>query len=465
MTSEGDNNPTLFSEENLALEFTDIHSGKIRYVADWGRWYIWTGKLWQHDQTRQVFDMSRLVCRTAASQVSQRTEKKRIGSARTRAAVVSLVSDDQRTAATPQQWDADPWLLNTPGGVVDLKTGTLRPHRPEDYMTKITAVAPDGRCRTPLWNSFLRKVTNNDEEYQKFLLRAAGYSLTGDTSEDAMFFAHGTGRNGKSTFLSALTGIMNDYHTKAPIEVFTVGTFAGHPIELAMLCGARLVTSMEVEEGKAWAEARIKDLTGGDPISARFMRQDFFTYAPQFKLWIYGNHKPAIMSPDLAIRRRMNLLPFLFVVPPEECDEQFAEKMKPEWPGILAQLVAGCLEWQRIGLKQPAVVVQATDEYIEEEDPITEWLAECCDTTNPNSVETISDLYKSWCMHAQLRGEKDMSSRKLTKILTERKGLKRDRASDHSGSKALLGIKLLTHDEIEKRKTEEPSNVTPFKGK
>jgi putative DNA primase/helicase len=262
--------------------------------------------------------MARDLCREAANSVNKQSERKRIASATTRAVVISLVSDDRRIAATATQWDTDPWLLNTPCGVVDLRTGTLREHRPDDYMTKITAVAPDAQCPTPLWDAYLAKVTNNDSEYQKFLLRAHGYSLTGVTVEHARFFLYGTGNNGKSTLLSTVRGIMADYHRTAPIAVFTDDKFERHPTELAMLQGARVVTAVETEEGRTWAEAKIKQLTGGDEVSARFMRQDFFQYVPQFKLHIAGNNKPKLKSVDVAIRRRMNLLPFTVLIPKEE---------------------------------------------------------------------------------------------------------------------------------------------------
>ena len=242
--------------------------------------------------------------------------------------------------------------LNTPEGIVDLRTGKMRPTRIDDYVTKITAVAPDGDC--PTWHGFMRRITNNDQELIDFLQRVLGYSLTGVTIEHALFFLYGTGANGKSVLLSTVAGILADYHTTAAIETFTVSKSERHPTDLAHLRGARLVTASETEEGHPWAEARIKYLTGGDKIAARFMRQDFFEFIPSFKLIIAGNHKPGLRSVDEAIRRRLHLIPFSITIPSAERDPQLLERLKAEWPGILSWMIQGCRDWRSIGLQPPA---------------------------------------------------------------------------------------------------------------
>ena len=224
-----------------------------------------------------------------------------------------LARVDRRHAATIDQWDADLWLLNTPAGVVDLHTGAMLPERREDYMTKTTAVAPGGECR--LWLSFLSRITGGNEELLRFMQRMCGYALTGVTSEHALFFLYGTGANGKSVFLNTISGIMGDYARVASVEAFIASTSQHHPTDLAGLQGARLVTAVETEENRHWAESKLKALTGGDRIAARFMRQDFFEYVPQFKLIIAGNHKPGLRSVDEAMRRRFNLLPFTITIP------------------------------------------------------------------------------------------------------------------------------------------------------
>jgi putative DNA primase/helicase len=240
----------------------------------------------------------------------------------------------ETSPSSSDQWDFDPWLLNTPAGVVDLRTGMIGPHNPNHYMTKITAVAPAGDC--PLWHKILARITGGNTELQDFLMRVMGYCLTGITREHALFFGYGTGANGKGTFLNTMTAILAGYAAVAPMETFTATPTDRHPTDLAMLRGARLVTAQETEEGRRWAESRIKAMTGGDPISARFMRQDFFTFLPLFKLFIAGNHKPGLRGVDEAMRRRLNLIPFTVTISVADRDVQLADKLKPEMPGILA---------------------------------------------------------------------------------------------------------------------------------
>ena len=294
-----------------------------------------------------------------------------------------LAQSDRVHAATVDQWDADPWLLNTPDYVIDLRTGVQRTHSPEDYITRLAAVSPGGEC--PTWHAFLDRVTAGDKELQSFLQRVAGYSLTGITTEHALFFLYGKGANGKSVFVNTIAGILADYHKTAPIETFTAAHGDRHPTDLAMLRGARAVTATETEEGRKWAESRIKALTGGDRISARFMRQDFFEYTPQFKLIIAGNHKPGLRSVDEAIRRRFNLVPFTVTIPPDERDPKLTEKLKAEWPGILQWMVEGCLEWQRIGLAPPKVVAEATAAYLEAEDAVLPGRRNAASSSRTNS--------------------------------------------------------------------------------
>jgi putative DNA primase/helicase len=262
--------------------------------------------------------------------------------------------------------------LNTPEGIVDLRTGQMRPHD-RAALCSMTTVAPaDLAC--PRWQRFLDQVTAGDQDLQRFLRRIAGYGLTGSTREHALFFFYGTGANGKGTFLNTLTAILGDYAKVAGMDTFTESHTDRHPTELAMLRGARIVAAQETEEGRRWAESRIKALTGGDPITARFMRQDFFTYTPQFKLLIAGNHKPGLRNIDEAIRRRFHLLPFTVRIPPEARDPNLFDKLKEEWPAILGWALQGCLEWQAEGLNPPAAVIEATAEYFDDEDSFGRWL-------------------------------------------------------------------------------------------
>jgi putative DNA primase/helicase len=426
-----------YSEEALALQFAELYEDELRYVAAWSRWVHWHGARWAYDDTLLAFDLARDVCRRAAY-VQKRSV---LASAKTVAAVVRLAMADRRLAATADQWDTDPWLLNTPTGTIDLRSGRLQRHSSTDYLTKITAVAPCGDC--PRWRDFLERVTGGNANLQAFLKRFVGYGLTGIMREHSLVFAHGTGGNGKSTFINTVTAIMGDYATFAPIEAFTAATGDRHPTDLAMLRGARLVVAPEIEQGRRWAESRIKALTGGDPITARLMRQDFSTYPPQLKLFIIGNHRPSFRGVDEAIRRRFNIVPFTVTIPPEERDAELAEKLKAEWPGILNWMIEGCLEWQRVGLQLPDIVRDATDEYFAAEDGMGQWLSEAC-LFDRNGFSTTGELYLSWSQWCDATGEYKDTQKHFSQML-EARGLSKRRQGG-TGKQGFTGI-LVRRDE------------------
>jgi putative DNA primase/helicase len=429
-----------FSDDALALRFADRHEGAVRFVAAWGQWFRYDGKVWRQDATLHAFDLARRICRDASAECNgKKGEKAALASAKTVSAIERLAKSDRRIAATIDQWDADPWLLNTPDGVVDLRTGRLRANRADDYMTKMTAAGPRGAC--PLFLAFLARITGGDPEIVAYLKRALGYALTGITREHALFFGYGTGANGKSVLLSTVAGLLGDYHKTAPIETFTASNVDRHPTDLAMLRGARLVTATETEEGRQWAESRIKTLTGGDRVSARFMRQDFFEFTPQFKLFIAGNHRPGLRSVDEAIRRRFHLIPFAVTIPPEERDGELTEKLKAEWPGILAWIVEGCLEWQVEGVAAPKAVTEATAEYLNSEDAIAAWIEERCER-DPNAWSGASALFASWASWAAKSGEALGSQKKFSRKLVDRKFPKHD----VTAGRGFYGLRILPQD-------------------
>jgi putative DNA primase/helicase len=405
------------TEDELAAEFTRRHAEHLRYVAPWGAWMNWTGLRWEREATLQVFDLARVVCRESGDGLDNKKLRALILSARTRAAVENMARSDRAHAAVPEQWDAYPWHLNTPGGIVDLQTATVGPHDPLAYHTKITAVVPGGDC--PLWHDFLKSITDGDNDLQEYLQRSAGYALTGSIREHVLQFGYGTGANGKGTYLNTLTGIMGDYACTAPMETFTATTGDRHPTDLAMLRGARLVSAQETEQKRRWAEAKIKALTGGDPISARFMRQDFFTFMPQFKLFIAGNHRPGLSGVDEAIRRRMHLVPFNVTSPPEDRDLELPEKLKPQWPGILAWMLDGCMAWQADGLNPPESVRAATEKYLASEDTFERWRDDCT-TPDPNAWESSAELWGSWKRWAENSGEFVGTHKRFSQSLEER---------------------------------------------
>ena len=435
LTEQAQENGIWFSEDHLAASFTGRYEDALRYVATWERWLIWNGSTWVNEQTMRAFDLARAVCRQASAGCDTQALARAVGSAKTVAAVERLAKADRRHAATVEQWDADPWLLNTPAGIVDLRTGAMRPHDRGAYMTKITAAAPGGDC--PLWVAFLDRITDQDAELQAYLQRFLGYCLTGVTTEHAMAFGYGTGANGKSVLLTTVTGIMGDYATVAPMETFTASQSDRHPTDMAMLRGARLVAAQETEEGRRWAESKIKSLTGGDPISARFMRQDFFTFMPQFKLFIAGNHKPGLRGVDEAMRRRLNLIPFVVTIPPADRDKRLPEKLKAEWPGILQWMIDGCLQWQERGLSPPSRVVEATSNYMEGEDALGGWIKDRCTPIDYGRTES-SDLYRDWRDWAEKAGEHPRSQKWFSQAL-EARGYQKAPKARHA---TFLGIAL-----------------------
>ena len=405
------------AEDAIALTFADRHAHELRYVAAWGRWMHYDGARWMHDDTLHAFDRTRAICREVALACDKPSSA--VASAKTVAAVEKLARADRRLAATIGQWDTDPWTSNTPSGAINLRTGKLRPHCATDYMTKITAVAPDSNCPIPAWLAFLDRVTGGDAELVAFLQRMCGYALTGITREHALFFLHGVGANGKSTFINVLTGIVGDYHRAAPIETFVASHTDQHPTDLAGLRGARLVTSVETEEGRRWAESKIKALTGGDEVSARFMRQDFFEFVPTFKLVIAGNHRPGLRSVDEAIRRRFHLIPFNVVIPSHERDEKLGDRLRTEWPGILAWMIGGCVQWQQMGLAPPVAVTGATAAYLEAEDAFAAWIDEYC-ICDQQAWENTTTLYAAWKVWAERNGEFAGTVRRFAQTLEQR---------------------------------------------
>ena len=422
------------TEDGLALTLVDTYQNQLRYTATWRKWHRWNGARWAEDRTVKIYDLARSVCRDAAE--GNINLKKVLKAGHTVASVVNLASTDQRIVMVPEIWDQDKWLLNTPGGLVDLHTGELKTHDPTALITKITEVGPTGEC--PIWRKQLDLVTAGDRALQEYLQRWAGYSLTGSINEEALAFFYGTGRNGKDTFVTTLQLILGDYACLAPIKTFTVSKNDQHPTDLAGLRSARLVVASETSGGSRWDEERIKLLTGGGKVSARFMRADFFDYMPEYKLWIMGNHKPSLRHVDVAIRRRLQLVPFTVQITP--VDKNFKASLRPEWPGILQWAIQGCLEWQRRGLDPPAAVIEATEEYFADQDTLGRWLSEKCNL-DPNAETLSTNAYADWKTWTEQVKEYTGSQRNFSQKLTEKRFKKK---KDGSGKMVFIGFELKT---------------------
>jgi putative DNA primase/helicase len=274
-----------------------------------------------------------------------------------------------------------------------------------DYLTKVTGIAPDFESEGALWAQFLDQVTVGDAELAEYLQRVAGYCLTGDTREHALFFNYGEGANGKNTFLDALQFAFGDYAKRIPAETLMEVRGNRHPTELANLMGIRLAISNEIEEGEHWAEARLKSLTGDEMIPARFMRQDFFEFRKTHKHVIAGNHKPALRIVDEAIRRRVHLIPWRAKFDEKQRDRAMAQKLRGEAGAILAWAIRGCQRWLEEGLNPPDIVRSTTAEYLSAQDTFGQWLDECTVRNDLNASERSRRLYTSFRLWKQERGE------------------------------------------------------------
>jgi P4 family phage/plasmid primase-like protien len=402
------------TEDGIARAFADKYRNDLRYCHHIGSWFRWDGQRWLKEETCLALDWTRILCRDL-----NRGRSEKLAKAATAAAVERFAQADRVFAVTSGIWDADPWLLGTPNGSVDLRTGNVLPANRSDYITKTASVSPalQSDASHPLWSRFLTEATDGNEELRRFLQQMAGYSLTGDTREHALFFVYGPGGNGKSVFLNTLVNILGDYARTSAMDTFTASGTDRHPTDLAMLKGARLVSVSETEEGRAWAESRIKQLTGGDKISARFMRQDFFEYLPQFKLLIVGNHKPVLRNVDDAARRRFNIIPFIHK--PASPDRQLEQKLRAEYPAILRWMIDGCLDWQIDGLIKPDVVRQATQTYFDDQDLFGQWIEECC-VVGKREWEATAKLYASWKVYADTNGERPGSIKSFSASMVKR---------------------------------------------
>ena len=337
-------------------------------------------------------------------------------------------------------------LLNCPNGTLDLQTGRLLKHDRADLLTKRIEVKYDSNAECPRWLAFLNRIMDGDQELILFLQRAVGYTLTGGVAEQCLFFMLGTGRNGKSTFIETLLALLGDYGQKAPTEMLMFkGNGGGIPNDLARLPGARLVVAAEVEQGRRLAESTVKDLTGGDTITARFLRQEFFDFTPTHKVWMYGNHKPVIKGTDEGIWRRIHLIPFAVQIPVSEQDPNLKAKLAEELPGILAWAVRGCLDWQKHGLSVPESVKEATADYRAEMDVVSAFIEECC-TTGQNHYAKWKELYAAYTDWCNVNGERAESGKRFGNTLTER-GYKADNGTGNVAIRWGLGLKETSDEE------------------
>jgi putative DNA primase/helicase len=418
----------LHTDYGNAERLVREHGADLRYTTAWG-WMVWDGARWKRDETGETMRRAKATIRgmyTASWTLPEeagaflRKHAAKSESAAALKAMITLAASEHPVASAAADFDGDPWLLNTANGTLDLRAGDLRPHHRADLLTRVAPVVYDGQAACPHWRLFLHQIFNGDTDQILFLQRAIGYALTGSTREQVMFILYGTGANGKSTLLNVLQAVLGDYAQSTPATTLLVRPDGAATNDLARLAGARFVAATESEEGKRLAEALIKQMTGGDKLVARYLRQEFFEFVPVFKLFFATNHKPVIRGTDLAIWRRIHLIPFSVTIPPEQRDATLTERLIAEAPGILAWAVEGCRMWQARGLAPPASVQAATEGYRSDMDLLAQFLAECCAEGPAGKYEvTHKELYKTYAEWADDAGEKPMSSRAFSQRLQE----------------------------------------------
>ena len=417
-----------FDDTGNAQRFVDLFGDKVRYCYTDKRWLWYDGRKWCTDMTGAVKRLAdkAVACMSAELKVYEQTDadegtdmakafEKHMKSSRSNKSKNAMLNEVMHhVPILPSQLDRYKAALNTPGGVIDLKSGALAPHDPKNYFTKITAVEYSENADCPRWTAFLDDIFGGDKDLIRYVQKAVGYSLTGATSEQCAFFLYGTGRNGKSTFLDIIRDIFGDYAANIQPETIMVRNSQGSAInsDIARLKGARLVTSVEPNEGVRINEGLLKQLTGDDTVTARKLYGDEFEFKPEFKLWMATNHKPVIRGTDTGIWRRIHMIPFTCVIPEGKVDRRLKYKLSAELTGIFRWAVEGCLMWQKEGLKMPRAVLEEVREYRREMDVISAFVEDKCTVGKGLSVQS-SALYAAYLRWADSGNEYKMSNTKF----------------------------------------------------
>ena len=420
--------PERWTDVGNAKRLVAWHGHSFRYVGQWDRWLRWDGRRWAADHEGSIVEAAKQV----AERLHDEASRYPVGSDDRKAAIkwamqseggsrikamVDLARTDPRVTANPDDFDADPWLLNVDNGTLNLRTGNLKPHDPGTLITKLAPTVYDPAASSPTFDAFLAQVLP-DDDVREFVTRAIGYSLTGVTSEHKLFMPYGSGANGKTTLLEAVRHVLGDYADQAEPDLLLARKDA-HPTGVAKLQGKRFVTTSETDDKRRLAEATVKRLTGGDELTARFMRQDFFEFAPTHKLWLMTNHRPKVVGTDVGLWRRLRIIPFEVSIPDEKQDRGLDEKLRGEAAGILRWAVDGCLRWQADGLTDPVAVTLATAAYRADMDTLGEFISECCEL-DANTSTAAADLYAAYVEWCKTGGEDPETQRALGLRLSER---------------------------------------------
>jgi len=423
-------NPKNPTDAGNALRLVKLFGSNIRYVYEFNSWIYWDGVRWLTDNDGHMYRLAKETARSIAQEAANENDESRRRSLMQHAlksenkqqldSMVQVAKTEEGVTISQVELDQDKYLLGTPNGVVNLKTGGLIDNSKNSMITKQAGTAYDRNAKCPKWLKFVDEITDGNKELANYLKRIVGYSLTGDTREHKLFFLHGFGANGKSVFVTTIQDLLGDYSMQTPVSTIMTKGRGSINNDIARLRGARFVATTETEEGSRFNESEVKLIIGGDIIAARFLHQNYFEYKPQFTLWISGNHKP-VPGDSYSIWRRIILIPFDVRFSGDKKDKGLARKLRGELPGILNWAVEGCLEWQDKGLKTPQVILDATKDYQTEMDRINSWMQDCCiDKASNHCSTTASDLYKSYKGWADDNGEWRMNQRILGTKLAER---------------------------------------------
>jgi P4 family phage/plasmid primase-like protien len=441
---------TALTDLGNAERLVRDHGADLRWVGAWSRWLVWDGRRWEIDQTGEAMRRCASMVRALYGEAARCTDPElrveivrhaqRSEGARSMKAALELARDLPSISITPDKLDSDRWLLNVQNGTLELNTGMLREHRREDLLTKIAPVAFDRDAQAPTWLAFLGQIFADQDAVIAFLARAVGYTLTGSTQEHKLFFCYGTGRNGKSTFLTSIEETLGPYATQTAPELIVERENRGeaHPTEVADLQGVRFAVVAELKRDRSLDDSLVKRLTGEKRIKARFMRQDFFTFEASHKLWIATNHRPTVKGTDEGIWRRIVMIPFEVTISAEKEDRSLLDRIAAERAGILAWAVRGCLEWRQSGLQPPREVLAATADYRADSDILGGFVAAHCAFLTGAST-WARDLYGTYTRWCEQSGEEPVTQKTFGSRLRER-GLSRSRG--HGGAYRWHGIVL-----------------------
>lgn len=435
--------------------FAAMWGENVRYDHAAKKWLVWTGTHWEPDADKEISRMaketSRSLFQAAADLANLGQDEKAAKLAKwaatsgyesRRNAMLNLASTELPIATNRAKFPDHPLAVNVQNGTLDLDSGELRPHDRADMFTYVLSVDYDPNSAAPRWDRFIDRITGGNAEVSDFLARAVGYTLSGLTGEQCLFFLHGGGSNGKSTFIETITSLMGDLGLKARSQILMEDERGKVPNEIAALAGRRLVVGSELSEGVRLNEGLIKDLTGGDTMSARFLYGESFNFRPAFKVWLYGNHKPIITGTDNGIWRRVKLIPFTVQIPDDEKDASLPDKLRGEMPGILAWAVRGWQSYKRIGLRPPQAVRAATDGYRQESDTLGAFLDERVVKAQGATV-TAGELYESYREWAGKNGQYPLANARFSRALAER-GIEKYPDRDSKGRAFYLGMGLLS---------------------